>query len=169
MPSGVNKVTLIGNLGADPDMRYTPSGAGVCELRLATNRSWYNKQTQQREDETEWHRVVVWGNSAEACAKHLTKGRQVYVEGRIKTRSWDDKEGNKRYSTEIIANDVQFLGGRGDGQSSGRDREGYQSGAQRDAQGYAGGGYGDQRSTYGNNSQDYGAPGGGGPGDDIPF
>ena len=110
MAGGVNKVILVGNLGADPEMRYTPAGAGVCELRLATNESW-NDRNGQRQDRTEWHRIVVWGKRAEVVSKYLRKGRQVYVEGRIRTRSWDDKEGNKRYTTEIIANDVQFLGG----------------------------------------------------------
>ncbi|MBE7450587.1 MAG: single-stranded DNA-binding protein [Kofleriaceae bacterium] len=102
MAGGVNKVILIGHLGADPDMRYTPSGAGVCELRLATSESWKDKNGQ-RQERTEWHRIVVWGKTAEICAKYLAKGRQVYIEGRIQTRSYDDKEGQKRYITEIIA------------------------------------------------------------------
>jgi len=110
--SGVNKVILIGNLGADPEMRYTPGGAAVCELRLATNESWTDKKGE-RQERTEWHRVVVWGKRAEVVSKYLSKGRQVYVEGRIRTRSWEDKEGNKRYTTEIIADNVQFLGGGG--------------------------------------------------------
>ena len=114
MAGGVNKVILVGNLGADPDMRYTPSGAGVCELRLATNESWTDKNGQKQE-RTEWHRIVVWGKRGEVCGKYLSKGRQVYVEGRLRTRSWEDKDGNKRYTTEIIANDVQFLGGRDSG------------------------------------------------------
>ena len=109
MAGGVNKVILVGNLGADPDMRHTPGGAGVCELRLATNESWTDRNGQ-RQERTEWHRIVVWGKRAEVVSKYLSKGRQIYVEGRIRTRSWDDKEGNKRYTTEIIANDVQFLG-----------------------------------------------------------
>ena len=114
MAGGVNKVILVGNLGADPDMRYTPGGAAVCELRLATNESWTDR-SGQRQERTEWHRIVVWGKRAEVVSKYLSKGRQIYVEGRIRTRSWDDKEGNKRYTTEIIANDVQFLGGGGKG------------------------------------------------------
>jgi len=118
MAGGVNKVILVGNLGADPDMRYTPSGAGVCEFRLATNETWTDKSGQKQE-RTEWHRVVVWGKRGEVCSKYLSKGRQVYVEGRMRTRSWEDKDGNKRYTTEIIANDVQFLGGR-DGDGGGR-------------------------------------------------
>jgi single-strand DNA-binding protein len=109
MSAGVNKVILVGNLGADPELRYTPSGAAVCELRLATNETWTGKDGQ-RQERTEWHRIVVWGKRAEPVAKYLDKGRQVYVEGRIRTRSWEDKDGVKRYTTEIIANDVQFLG-----------------------------------------------------------
>jgi len=114
MSGGVNKVILIGNLGADPELRYTPSGAAVCELRLATNESWTDRSGKKHE-RTEWHRVVVWGKRAEVVEKYLSKGRQVYVEGRIRTRSWEDKEGNKRYTTEIIADNVQFLGGKGKG------------------------------------------------------
>src|SRR3954462_14653775 len=112
MAGGVNKVILVGHLGADPDMRYTPSGQGVCELRLATSESW-NDKNGQRQERTEWHRIVVWGKRAEVCSKYLAKGRQVFVEGRIQTRTYDDKDGNKRYITEIIANDVQFLSGGG--------------------------------------------------------
>ena len=111
MSASVNKTTLVGNLGADPELRYTPSGQAVCELRLATNEVWNDKEGQ-RQERTEWHRVVVWGKRAELCAEYLRKGRQAYIEGKLRTRSWDDKEGNKRYTTEIVANDVQFLGGR---------------------------------------------------------
>ena len=91
MAGGVNKVILVGHLGADPDMRYTPSGQGVCELRVATSESW-NDKNGQRQERTEWHRVVVWGKRAEVCSKYLSKGRQVYIEGRIQTRNYDDKE-----------------------------------------------------------------------------
>jgi single-strand DNA-binding protein len=153
MAGGVNKVILIGNLGADPDMRYTPSGTGVCELRLATNESWTDKSGQKQE-RTEWHRVVVWGKLAEIVSKYLSKGRQVYVEGRLRTRSWDDKEGNKRYTTEIIANDVQFLSGG----SGGGGARGGGDGPPPAEPDYGGGGGG-----YG------GGGGGGGPDDDIPF
>ena len=118
MAGGVNKVILVGHLGADPDMRYTPSGQGVCELRLATSESW-NDKNGQRQERTEWHRIVVWGKRAEVCSKYLSKGRQVFVEGRIQTRTYDDKDGNKRYITEIIANDVQFLDSRSSGPSDG--------------------------------------------------
>src|SRR3954468_4358557 len=112
MAGGVNKVILVGHLGADPDMRYTPSGQGVCELRLATSESW-NDKNGQRQERTEWQRSGLWGQRAEVCRKYLSKGPQVFVEGRIQTRTYDDKDGNKRYITEIIANDVQFLGGGG--------------------------------------------------------
>jgi single-strand DNA-binding protein len=114
--AGVNKVILVGNLGADPDMRYTAGGQGVCELRLATSESWM--KDGQKQEKTEWHRVVVWGKRAEVCSKYLSKGRQVYIEGRIQTRTYDDKEGQKRYITEIIANDVQFIGGNKGGGSA---------------------------------------------------
>jgi single-strand DNA-binding protein len=120
MAGGVNKVILVGNLGSDPEMRYTPGGAGVCEMRIATNESW-NDKNGQRQERTEWHRIVVWGKRAELCAKYLSKGRQCFVEGRLRTRSWEDKEGNKRYTTEIVATDVQFLGGRGGGGGGGND------------------------------------------------
>lgn len=163
MAGGVNKVILVGHLGADPDMRYTPSGQGVCELRLATSESW-NDKNGQRQERTEWHRIVVWGKRAEVCSKYLSKGRQVFVEGRIQTRTYDDKDGNKRYITEIIANDVQFLsGGRdggggggsgGGGARGGRSEEGPPPPSDNDFGGYGGGG---------------GGGGGGGPDDDIPF
>ena len=162
--ASVNKVILVGNLGADPDMRYTPSGQGVCELRVATSDSWTDKNGQKQE-RTEWHSVIVWGKRAEVCAKYLSKGRQVFVEGRIQTRSWDDKDGNKKYMTEIIANDVQFLGGGGG-------REGAAGGGRRDDGpppnepdfGLGGGGGG-----FGGGGGGGGGYGGGGPDDDIPF
>ena len=155
MAGGVNKVILVGHLGADPDMRYTPSGQGVCELRVATSESW-NDKNGQKQERTEWHRVVVWGKRAEICSKYLSKGRQVYIEGRIQTRNYDDKEGNKKYITEVIANDVQFLGG-GRGEGGGRrDSEGPPP-AEPDFGGAGGGGYGG------------GGGGGSGPDDDIPF
>jgi single-strand DNA-binding protein len=165
MAGGVNKVILVGHLGADPDMRYTPSGQGVCELRLATSESW-NDKNGQRQERTEWHRIVVWGKRAEVCSKYLAKGRQVFVEGRIQTRTYDDKDGNKRYITEIIANDVQFLGG------GGRDGAGGAGGGGAAGGGAAGGGRSDgppppsdgELGGYGG-----GGGGGGGPDDDIPF
>ncbi|MBW2731883.1 MAG: single-stranded DNA-binding protein [Deltaproteobacteria bacterium] len=115
--AGINKVILIGNLGADPELRYTGSNQAVADLRLATSRRWRDKDGANQED-TQWHRVVVWGRQAEQCKEHLSKGRQVFVEGRLQTRSWEDRDGNKRYTTEIVAQTVQFLGGRGGGGGS---------------------------------------------------
>jgi single-strand DNA-binding protein len=107
--SGVNKVIIVGRLGQDPELKSVGSGQSVARLSVATSESWLSKDGQKQE-KTEWHRVVVWGKQAENCAKHLSKGRQVYVEGRLQTRSWDDPSGVKKYSTEIVANNVQFLG-----------------------------------------------------------
>lgn len=111
--ASVNKVILIGNLGSDPEVRYTPSGAAVANFNIATNESWRDKNGQDQE-RTEWHKIVVWGKQAENCGEYLSKGRTVYVEGRLQTRDWTDKEGNKRYTTEIVANTIQFLGGPGE-------------------------------------------------------
>lgn len=110
--ASVNKVILVGNLGRDPEVRYTPSGAAVANFSIATTEKWNNKQTGNPEERTEWHRIVVWGKLAELCKEYLTKGRSVYVEGRLQTRQWDDKDGNKRYTTETVAQTVQFLGRR---------------------------------------------------------
>jgi single-strand DNA-binding protein len=121
--AGINKVILVGHLGADPDLRYTASGGAVCELRLATSESWKDKGGEKQE-RTEWHRIIVWGKTGEACAKYLAKGRMAYVEGRIQSRSYDDKDGVKKYITEIVASDVQFLGGgksEGGGRGASRD------------------------------------------------
>lgn len=109
--SGVNKVILIGNLGANPELRYTQGQQAVANLRLATTEKWTDKSGQKQEA-TEWHRVVVWGKQAEICGQYLTKGRQVYIEGSIRTRQWQDQQGQKRYTTEIVARNVQMLGGR---------------------------------------------------------
>jgi single-strand DNA-binding protein len=106
----VNKVILLGRLGQDPELKYTPGGAAVCNFSMATTESWTDKQGQKQE-KTEWHRIVVWGKLAELCNQYLSKGRQAFVEGRLQTRSWDDKDGSKRYTTEILANTVQFIGG----------------------------------------------------------
>ncbi len=163
MAGGVNKVILIGHLGADPDMRYTPSGAGVCEFRLATTESWKDKNGQ-RQERTEWHRIVVWGKMAEICAKYLAKGRQCFIEGRIQTRSWDDKEGKKHYMTEIVANEVQFLGGGKDAGSGGGRRAGGDEGPPPPEGDFGPGGAGGPGGGGGG-----GGFGGGGPDDDIPF
>ena len=120
--ASVNKVTILGNLGDDPELRETNSGSSVCQLSVATNERWKDKDGNSQE-RTEWHRVIVWGKQGESCAKYLEKGRSVYVEGRIQTRSWEDDDGNKRYVTEIVASDVQFLsGGSGGGESDREER-----------------------------------------------
>jgi len=117
----VNKVILVGNLGADPELKYTPSNRPVCNLNVATNEVWKDKSGQKQE-RVEWHRVNVWGDQAEHCSKYLSKGRQVYIEGKLQTRKWQDKEGKNRYSTEVVAERVVFLGG-GDSEAMGRDSQ----------------------------------------------
>jgi single-strand DNA-binding protein len=106
----VNKAIIVGNLGKEPEVNYTQSGTAVCNLSVATNEKWKDKSGEQQE-RTEWHRVTVFGNQAENCGKYLAKGRQVYVEGRIQTKKWEDSDGNTRYTTEIVAHSVQFLSG----------------------------------------------------------
>ncbi len=119
--AGLNKVILIGNLGRDPELRYTANGQPVANFTLATTESWTNRNGE-REQRTEWHRIVAWARLAEICGEHLVKGKQVYVEGRIQTREWEDKDGNKRKTTEINAQQVLMLGRRGEGpESSGRE------------------------------------------------
>ena len=108
----VNKVILVGNLGRDAELRYTPGGAAVATLNMATTEVW-NDRNNQRQERTEWHRVVLWGKTAESLQEYLTKGKQIYVEGRLQTRQWDDKDGNKRYTTEIKADRVTLLSGGG--------------------------------------------------------
>ncbi len=110
--ASVNKVILVGNLGRDPELRYTQNGQAVANFSVATTDRWNSKEGQ-REERTEWHRIVAWGKTAELCAQYLSKGRSVYIEGRIQSREWEDREGQKRNTTEIVAQTVQFLGGRG--------------------------------------------------------
>jgi single-strand DNA-binding protein len=117
----VNKVILVGNLGRDAELRYTPGGAAVATLNMATTEVW-NDKAGQRQEKTEWHRVVLWGKPAESLAEYLTKGKQIYVEGRLQTRQWDDKDGNKRYTTEIRSDRIVLLGGGG-GRASSIDRD----------------------------------------------
>ncbi len=114
----VNKVLLIGRLGTNPEIRYTPTGSAVANFNVATNESW-NDKNGQKQERTEWHRIVVWGKLAQLCGEYLTKGRQVYIEGRLQTRQWQDKDGQNRYTTEVIANTVQFLGAAGAGAGQG--------------------------------------------------
>ncbi len=115
MARGVNKVIIVGNLGGDPDTKYMPSGSAVTNLTVATNESWKDKQTGEQKDRTEWHKVAMFGRLAEIAAEYLRKGSQVYIEGKLRTRKWTDKQGNDRYSTEIVADEMQMLGGRGGG------------------------------------------------------
>jgi single-strand DNA-binding protein len=124
----VNKVILVGNLGRDAELRYTPGGAAVATLNMATTEVW-NDKSGQRQEKTEWHRVVLWGKTAESLSEYLTKGKQIYVEGRLQTRQWDDKDGNKRYTTEIRGDRVVLLGGGGRGGGGGSYSQG--GGAER--------------------------------------
>ena len=119
----VNKVILVGNLGKDPELRYTSSGTAVATFSLATSERYKDKNGDQQE-KTEWHNVVAWRNLAEICGKYLHKGKQVYIEGRIQTRSYDDRDGNKRYMTEIVADQMQMLGSRGGDEGGSRGRQG---------------------------------------------
>ncbi len=118
MARGVNKVILVGNLGADPEVKYMPNGNAVANVTLATSESWKDKQTGETREKTEWHRVVFFRRLAEIAGEYLKKGSQVYIEGKLQTRKWQDKNGNDRYTTEIIANEMQMLGGRGGGGSA---------------------------------------------------
>ncbi|MFN2308172.1 MAG: single-stranded DNA-binding protein [Gammaproteobacteria bacterium] len=149
MARGINKVILVGNLGKDPEVRYMPSGGAVANVTLATSESWKDKQTGEQKDRTEWHTVVFYQRLAEIVGEYLKKGSQVYVEGSLRTRKWQDKSGNDRYTTEIIASEMQMLGSRGGG----------------------GGGGGSSSAAYEGGGRDQAAPVGGEEGfdDDIPF
>ncbi|MFB9869422.1 single-stranded DNA-binding protein [Vreelandella sulfidaeris] len=193
MARGINKVILIGNLGQDPEVRFTPSGTAVANLNLATTDTWMDRQSGQRQERTEWHRVVMFNKTAEIAQQYLKKGAKVYIEGRLQTRKWQDQNGQDRYSTEIVANDMQMLDGRsGDFQGGGAPQNNYpqQAPAQNSAaQQNQGGGYPQQGSQQprpaqpapqqappnqqnNNNNNSYGAPD---PGnfddfdDEIPF
>ena len=113
MARGINKVIIVGNLGQDPDTRYMPSGAAVTNFTVATNEAWKDKQTGEQKERTEWHKVAMFGRLAEIAAEYLRKGSQVYVEGKLRTRKWQGQDGQDRYTTEIIADEMQMLGGRG--------------------------------------------------------
>ena len=132
--SGINKAILIGRLGSDPEIRYTPSGVAVANFSVATSEEWKDKDTGEKKERTEWHRIVAWRRLGEICGEYLSKGKQVYIEGRIQTSSWEDKDGNKRYTTEIVANDVQFLGSR-DMSDSARSQGGMGGGGHQGAPG----------------------------------
>ncbi|TVP80898.1 single-stranded DNA-binding protein [Thioalkalivibrio sp.] len=163
MARGVNKVILLGNLGADPEKRETPSGLTITNLRLATSEQWTDKQSGEKRENTEWHRVVLFGRLGEIAAQYLSKGSQVYIEGRIQTNKWQGQDGQDRYTTEIIASEMQLLGSRGAGGGGG-----------------PGGGYSNEQGGRGDGGQgsSWGSQSGGGSGpsggrgiqdDDVPF
>ena len=118
MARGINKVILIGNLGRDPEVKYLPSGSAVCNVTMATSESWKDKESGEKKDRTEWHNIVFFGRLAEIAGEYLKKGSQAYIEGSLRTRKWQDKEGRDRYTTEIIVSEMQMLGGRGGGGST---------------------------------------------------
>jgi single-strand DNA-binding protein len=157
MARGINKVILVGNLGADPDTRYMPSGKAVTNIRIATSESWKDKQTGDQQERTEWHSIVMYDKLGEIAAEYLRKGSQVYIEGKLRTRKWQDKEGKDRYTTEIIADQMQMLGGRGGAGGGGSGGESRGSGESRQSRPAA--------------VEDRGPPAGdeGGFDDDIPF
>ena len=144
MARGINKVILVGNLGADPETRTTPSGTTVTNIRIATSESWRDKQSGEMKESTEWHGIVLWNKLGEIAAEYLRKGSQVYIEGRLQTRKWQDKQGNDRYTTEIVASEMQMLGGRGGGGGGGgasqETRDKREPGAESLANAPAGGG-----------------------------
>ena len=145
----VNKVILVGNLGKDPELRYTPSGAAVATFSLATTERFKDREGN-RQERTEWHNIVAWRQLAEICGKYLHKGKQVYIEGKIQTRSYDDRDGNKRYITEIVADQMQMLGSRDDNQGGG----GYGGGQSYNQSAPQGGGQGgNYNNNYGNNQK----------------
>src|SRR3954470_5983536 len=153
MARGINKVILVGNLGADPETRAMPSGTTVANLRIATSESWRDKQSGEQQERTEWHRVVLFGRLGEIAAEYLKKGSQVYIEGSLRTRKWQDKQGQERYSTEIVGNEMQMLGGRGGGGAGG---------------GGGGEGYGSRSGGGGGGEGGYGGGGGRGRGGPPP-
>ena len=188
MARGVNKVILVGNLGADPETRAMPSGSSVANLRIATSESWRDKTSGEQQERTEWHRVALFGRLAEIASEYLRKGSQVYIEGSLRTRKWQDKQGQERFTTEIVGNELQMLGGRGGGggggggegggggyQRSGSPGGGGSGGAPAGGGGRAGGGGGASGDPY----AEYAGPQSGGGGhsggekddfdDDIPF
>jgi single-strand DNA-binding protein len=163
MAEGLNRAILVGNLGADPELKYTQGGQAVLKLRIATTESFINKGGE-RQERTDWHTVVVWGKRGEALNKFLSKGRTVWVEGRIQTRSWEDKDGGKRYATDIVANQVGLVGGGG----GGGPRTNYESSGPRSG-GHEGGGYEGGGGGGGGGGPDYDSGPSGGGDDDIPF
>jgi len=163
MARGVNKVILIGHLGADPETRAMPSGSSVANLRIATTESWRDKQSGEQQERTEWHRVALFGRLAEIASEYLKKGSQVYIEGSLRTRKWQDKQGNERYSTEIVGNEMQMLGGRGGGGAGAAGSGGGAAGGapREPLPEYSGAGGGGGGSSSGGEREDFD--------DDIPF
>jgi single-strand DNA-binding protein len=175
MARGVNKVILVGNLGADPETRAMPSGSTVANLRIATSESWRDKTSGEQQERTEWHRVALFGRLAEIASEYLRKGSQVYIEGSLRTRKWQDKQGNERFSTEIVGNELQMLGGRSGGAGGAGGGGGGGSGpSQGGGGGSSGGGTGGGRGAPPDSYPEYAGPAG--PSgekddfdDDIPF
>jgi single-strand DNA-binding protein len=170
MARGVNKVILVGNLGADPETRAMPSGSSVANLRIATSESWRDKTSGEQQERTEWHRVALFGRLAEIASEYLRKGSQVYIEGSLRTRKWQDKQGQERYTTEIVGNELQMLGGRGGAGGGGGSGEGGGGGRSSGSSGGGGGGRSAPQEPY----PEYSGPSG--PSgekddfdDDIPF
>jgi len=158
MARGINKVIVVGNIGGDPETRYMPSGSAVTNLTVATNESWKDKQTGEQKERTEWHKVAMFGRLAEIAAEYLRKGSQVYIEGKLRTRKWQGQDGQDRYTTEIIADEMQMLGGRGAGGGGGSFGGGQQGGGQQGG-GQQGGGGGSAPPSSGPDEFE----------DDIPF
>ena len=181
MARGVNKVILVGNLGADPETRAMPSGSTVANLRIATSESWRDKTSGEQQERTEWHRVALFGRLAEIASEYLKKGSQVYIEGSLRTRKWQDKQGNERFSTEIVGNELQMLGGRGGAGGGGGGGSGPSYGGGGGGGGGAGGGAGGEggggrggRGAPPESYPEYAGPAGSGGekddfDDDIPF
>ena len=177
MARGINKVILVGNLGADPETRYTANGGAITNIRLATSEQWRDKQSGENQERTEWHRVVLFGKLGEIAGEYLKKGRQVYIEGSLRTNKYTDKDGIERYSTNIVANEMQMLGGPGGGGEGGYSRGGDEGGYSRGGGGGgAGGGYnrgersgGASRAPQQNAPSRQAPPADGFEDDDIPF
>ena len=169
MAAGVNKVILVGHLGRDPEVRYTQDGRPICNFTMATTEQWRDKNSGERRDKTEWHRVVVFGKLAEICGEYLSKGRQVYIEGKLQTRKWQGQDGQDRYTTEVVVDingNMQMLGSRDSGGGGGGYRQGPPSGG---GGGYSQGGQGGKGPSGGGQGGDYGQPSYPDNEDDIPF
>ncbi|MCF4008839.1 single-stranded DNA-binding protein [Rheinheimera sp. UJ63] len=163
MARGINKVILIGNLGADPEVRYMPQGGAVANMTIATSESWTDKATNERKEQTEWHRIVIYQRLAEIAGEYLRKGSKVYIEGKLKTRKWTDKDGVERYTTEIVANELQMLDGRGEGQQQAGGMGGGQQGGYQ-PRGQQGGGNNNYQQAPQQGGSNYQQPAQGGGG-----